>query len=88
MFHQTSFKRDRTTVRKKLLGYLKILRYALAILMVMGDSMMILTAFFFHTLPEIIVGALFGMIPWCIMYKMVPWCFMFYGGRCLYDMLW
>jgi len=81
MFFQKNrtLKRDRTgsgdTSEKQeklnLLGYLQYLKYALAFLMLMGEMMMLFTAVYFHTLPEKIVGTLFGLLPWYIMYKMV-----------------
>ena len=57
--------------------YLEYLSYGLALLMVLGEMMMLCTSFYFHTLAEKVVGTLCGLLSWYVVYRRMytgRWC--------------
>jgi len=50
---------------------MEYLSCGLAVLMLLGELMMVCTSMFFHTVPEKVLGTLCGLLPWYVMYRVV-----------------
>eukprot|EP00092_Neocalanus_flemingeri_P098800 GFUD01125997.1.p1 GENE.GFUD01125997.1~~GFUD01125997.1.p1 ORF type:complete len:266 (+),score=53.66 GFUD01125997.1:42-839(+) len=72
--HQKSNKQQSQVTRhlqSDLAPYLEYLSCGLAVLMMLGEVMMVCTSLYFHTLPEKVLGTLCGLLPWFVMYRRV-----------------